>query len=77
MDPGFLDFLNEKLKGLGDGRQLWFATENLQGIVMFYRDKAWIDRFSAATGIDFFGSMNEEVSVDPFAFLGDWLTGKN
>jgi len=77
MDPGFLDFLNEKLKGLGDGRQLWFATENLQGIVMFYRDKAWIDRFSAATGIDFFGGMNEEVSVDPFAFLGDWLTGKD
>ena len=78
MDPVFLDYLNEKLKAIGDGRQLWFTTDDLQCFVMLYRDKAWIDRLSAATGIGFFDSMKAEVSVDPFAFLGvGWVTGKD
>ena len=74
MDLGFLDYMNEKLKGIGDGRQLWFATDNGQAIVMFYRDKAWAERFSAATGIAFFDSMTDEMSIDPLSFLKDWLS---
>ena len=73
MDPGFLDFINEKVKGIGDDRQLWFATDNGQGLVMFYRDKAWVNQFSAATGIVFFDSMTDEMSIDPLSLLKDWL----
>ena len=61
------------MKGIGDGRQLWFATDNGQGLVMFYRDKAWVNQFSAATGIVFFDSMIDEMSIDPLSLLKDWL----
>ena len=49
-DPAFLDALNQII-GNPDGKQLYFASDAGQGLLVFYRDAQWAKNFTRLTGI--------------------------
>ena len=63
MDLGLLDFLDERVKNLGDGRQLWFMHDGGQGVILFYRDAEWAARFEEATGCRLYASRSEVMGL--------------
>ena len=52
MDLHILDDLNRELVKRDSEKKLWFTHDGGQGIILFYRDKAWVDRFQQATGVE-------------------------
>ena len=50
-DLDALEQLNEIILDADTGKQLWFASDGGQGLLVFYADAQWSGNFFAATGI--------------------------
>lgn len=73
MDISVLDRLNEDLAQYGDPRRLWFLYDEGQGMILFYRDRTWVEKFQSVTGLRLMDHTGESPVGDLGEALGDWL----
>ena len=57
-DPAFLDALNQII-GNPDGKQLYFASDAGQGLLLFYRDAQWAKEFTKLTGMKLYTNTDD------------------
>lgn len=50
------DDLGSIIKNANTGKQLYFASDTGTGIILFYRDAAWAEKFESTTGIKLYDS---------------------
>lgn len=57
-DPNILDTMNKLLTGNGNRKRLYFASDEGQGLLVFYRDESWAGDFEKKTGLNLEESCN-------------------
>ena len=75
MDLRIIDDLNRELVKRDPEKKLWFTSADGQSLILFYRDRAWAERFQRETGLELSDVMYEN-PIDRFSSeLWDLLGG--
>lgn len=67
MDVEIIDFVNGILGEQGIGKRIWSMYDLGQGLILFYRDEAWAERFMDGTGCELYMGSGTEDEADSLA----------
>lgn len=67
MDVEIIDFVNGILEEQGVAKRIWSMYDLGQGLILFYRDAAWAERFMDETGCELYMGSGTEDEADSLA----------